>query len=146
MKNLLIPPVILLLLLAFACNPVKKEKTTLKSTDTLYQHWVDAWNAQDIDAIASQFSPDGIVITDTALIGLDALKAGFIEPAAPMLGNLSCTKIYEAISSTLAFQSGSYKHDWIKDDSLVGHACGYYSIFWEKTENGLWKISSFQTN
>lgn len=146
MKNLLLLPAILLFLLAFACNPVKEEKSTLQTTDTLYQQWVDAWNAQDIDAIASLFSPDGIVITDTALIGLDALKSGFIEPAAPMLSNLACKKITEAFSSTLAFQSGSYTHDWIKGDSLVGQASGYYSIFWKKTGEGSWKISAFQTN
>ena len=146
MKNLLLMNFSLLMLMAFACNPVNEEKSTLQTTDSLYQQWVDAWNAQDIEAIAGQFSPDGIVITDTALIGLDALKTGFIEPAAPMLSNLSCIKITEAISSTLAVQSGSYKHDWIKDDSLVGQASGYYSVFWKKNDEGLWKISAFQTN
>lgn len=137
---------VLMVILFSSCSQAPVTTAKLESTDSIAQMWVDVWNAGDVDGITALFAADAIVITDTAFTGINDLKAGFILPAAPMLRNLSCQKLNEAISDNMAYQSGSYKHEWVKNDSVVGQANGYYSIVWKKQEDESWKLVAFHTN
>lgn len=128
----------------FACQPNQKTSPTLTSTDSLNQIWTDAWNASDVKAISSQFAFDAILISDTVYIGLEVINTGFIEPVMPVFRDLSCTKISEKISADLAWQSGSYVHYWVKEDSSLIKATGYYSMVWQKQNDDSWKIVLFQ--
>ena len=136
----------LMVIVFSSCSQAPETTTKLESTDSIAQMWVDVWNAQDVDGITAMFKADAIVLTDTAYYGINDLKAGFILPAAPMMRNLSCQKLNEAISEDMAYQSGSYKHEWVKGDSLVSQASGYYSMVWEKQEDQSWKLIAFHTN
>ena len=140
--------VILSLLVALfaSCSPAPEASVKLQSTDSLVQVWTDSWNARDVEAIASCYAADAINITDTVLTGVDAIKAGFILKATPIFANLSCQKIMEMIDNDLAYQSGSYTHDWILNDTTTEKARGYYSMVWKKIENHSWKMVLFQTN
>lgn len=143
-KNLVL--LSLLVVLFASCSPTPEAKVKLQSTDALLQTWTDAWNAGDAEAVASCFAADAINITDTVLTGVDAIKTGFILKATPILTNLSCQKIKEIIDNDLAYQSGSYHHDWIINDTTTEKASGYYSMVWKKTDENSWKLVLFQTN
>ncbi|MFH1121648.1 MAG: nuclear transport factor 2 family protein [Bacteroidota bacterium] len=111
-----------------SCRQAPSATPELQSTDSLAQLWVDVWNAGDIDAITASFAEDALVVTDTAYTGIEDLKAGFILPAAPMLRNLSCKKLSELTGDNMAYQSGSYKHEWVVNDTVIGKAAGYYTL------------------
>lgn len=136
----------LFLLALSACKLSPETQPALQTTDSLSQLWIDAWNAKDVDAIAACFTADAIIITDTAYVGIEALKTGFILPAAPIFRNLSCLKINESVSGDLAYQSGSYKHEWVINDTTIQNASGYYSMVWKKQDDKSWKLIAFHTN
>lgn len=138
--------VVLLVILFSSCSKAPVSTAKLESTDSIAQMWVDVWNAGDIDGITAQFAENAVVVTDTAYTGIKDLKAGFILPAAPILRNLTCTKVSEAMGEDMAYQAGSYKHEWVKNDSVVGNASGFYSIVWKKQEDKSWKLVAFHTN
>lgn len=146
MKRNLLLLIALLVILISACNQAPEMAADIQTTDSLSQAWTDLWNSADVDGITGLFTKDAVVITDTALISQDAIKTGFILPAAPILSNLICQKLNEAISGEMAYQSGSYKHDWVKNDTLIGKAAGYYTLVWKKQEDKSWKVVAFQTN
>lgn len=137
---------VLIVILFSSCSQAPVTSAKLESTDSIAQMWVDLWNAGDIDGITALFAENAVVVTDTAFTGINDLKAGFILPAAPVLRNLTCTKVSEAIGEDMACQSGSYIHDWVKNDSVVGNAKGFYSIVWKKQEDKSWKLVAFHTN
>ncbi len=143
-RNLIV--ISLLVALLTSCNHMPQPKDKLSSTDSLVQQWTDAWNARDVEAISACFSNDAITITDTVYIGLEAIKAGFILKAAPIFANLTCQKINELTDEGMAYQSGSYQHDWIINDSASEKATGYYSIIWKKMEDESWRMILFHTN
>ncbi|MHC1777878.1 MAG: DUF4440 domain-containing protein [Lentimicrobium sp.] len=134
-----------ILALFSSCRQVPLTAPELQSTDSLMQQWVDVWNAGDVEAITALFAADAWVVTDTAFTGIEDLKAGFILPAAPLLRNLSCQKLSEMIDVNMAYQSGSYKHEWVKNDTVVGKASGHYILVWKKQEDQTWKLAFFQT-
>jgi ketosteroid isomerase-like protein len=139
---------ILSLLAAFfaSCSPAPEASVKLQSTDSLLHVWTNAWNARDVEAITTCYAADAITITDTVLTGVDAIKTGFILKAAPIFANLICQKNKEMIDNDLAYQSGSYTHDWMLNDTAVEKASGYYTMIWEKMEDNSWKMVLFQTN
>ena len=143
-KNLLV--LLLVAALLASCSQTPETTVKLQSTDSLVQLWTDAWNARDVEAITACYAEDAITITDTVLTGVDAIKTGFILKAAPIFANLSCQKINEKIDTDLAYQSGSYNHDWIINDTTVENASGYYSMIWKKMEDNSWKLLLFHTN
>jgi ketosteroid isomerase-like protein len=126
---------VLLMLMFSACSKAPVTTSKLESTDSIVQMWVDVRNAGDIDGITALFAENAVVVTDTAYTGIYDLKAGFIFPAAPILRNLTCTKVSEAIGEDMAYQAGFFKHEWVKNDSVVGNASGFYSIVWKKQED-----------
>ena len=142
------PSLIVFFILALfsACRQTPETSTRLQSTDSLAQLWIDAWNARDMEAITTCFSPDALLITDTVYKGLEDIKAGFITPAVPVFRNLTCTKLGEQISDDLAWQSGRYTHEWIKKDSTIEKASGYYSMVWNKQADKSWSLVVFHTN
>lgn len=129
-----------------ACKQSPETQPALQTTDSLSQMWIDAWNVKDVDAIAACFTQDALLITDTAYIGIDAIKSEFILKAAPYFQNLSCKKIYESISGAMAYQAGSYNHEWIINDSTVEQAKGYYTMVWKMVDDKTWQMVVFQTN
>jgi len=143
-KNLVI---LSLLAAVFAsCKQTPEISIKLQSTDSLVQLWTDAWNTHDVEAITACYAEDAITITDTVFTGVDAIKTGFILKAAPIFADLSCQKIKEMIDNEIAYQSGSYTHNWILNDTTTEKAQGYYTMVWKKMEDKTWKLILFHTN
>jgi ketosteroid isomerase-like protein len=129
--------------LMFSCGTKKEEQVALQNTDSLIQQWTDAWNSQDPAKVMALYADDVYLFMDTIYQGKTVLEKNFVLPSVAILKNLKCVKVAEAISGDLACQSGSYSHDWTKNDSITGSQKGYYSIVWKKQADQTWKISDF---
>ena len=129
--------------LMFSCGNKQEEQVTLQNTDSLLQQWTDAWNSQDAAKVMALYADDVHLFMDTVYRGKAVLEKEFVLPSVAILRNLKCEKVVEAISGDLASQSGSYYHDWTKNDSIVGNQKGYYSILWKKQADQTWKIADF---
>ena len=146
MRNLIFRLIVFTLIPVIACTSAPETAEIPESTDGLCQLWIDAWNARDAVAIEACFANDALLITDTVYSGIDAIRSGFIERATPYFKNLTCSKLYESISGSMAYPAGKYDHEWIVNDSTVTKASGYYTMVWKKSDDNTWKLAVFQTN
>ncbi len=146
MRNLIFRLMVIALIPVIACTSAPETAEIPESTDGLCQLWIDAWNARDAVAIEACFANDALLITDTVYSGIDAIRSGFIERATPYFKNLTCSKLYESISGSMAYHAGKYDHEWIVNDSTVTKASGYYTMVWKKSDDNTWKLAVFQTN
>jgi len=134
------------LLLTTACMN-KQEKSAIPETDSLMAPWMNAWHAGDTEKIAACFTPDAVVILpDTMMTGIEMIRKAWIGPVAKSLGNLAITNKTEEKSGEIACISGSYTNDWVQNDSVVGHAKGYYTFLFKKQADNQWKISVVNLN
>ena len=143
MKAVQLIVVSIFVFLMFSCGTKKEEQVSLQSTDSLLQQWTDAWNSQEAAKVMALYADDVHLFMDTIYQGKTVLEKDFVLPSVAILKNLKCVKVVEAISGDLACQSGSYSHDWTKNDSIVGNQKGYYSIVWKKQADQSWKITDF---
>ncbi len=136
----------IIVFLMFSCGAKKEEQAALQNTDSLLQQWTDAWNSQDAAKVMALYADDVHLFMDTIYQGKAVLEKDFVLPSVAILRNLKCDKVVEAISGDLACQSGSYYHDWSRNDSITGNQKGYYSIVWKRQSDKTWKISDFHIN
>ncbi|MBK7172202.1 MAG: DUF4440 domain-containing protein [Bacteroidales bacterium] len=132
----------LVFLIISSCGNSKEEPSALQNTDSLILQWDNAWNSADAATVMALFTDDIHLFMDTVYSGKSNLEKDFVVPSVAILRNLHCVKIAEAISEDLACQSGSYSHDWTRNDSIVGNQKGYYSLVWARQSDQSWKISN----
>jgi ketosteroid isomerase-like protein len=141
MKNKLLFVLAAGLLVLAACNPKAESTAKVPETDSLMNPWIAAWNASDVDKITSLFAGDAVVILpDTLMAGIELVKKAWIVPSAATLRNLTVKNHKVEKSDDLVSMSGSYIHDWMKNDSITGHAKGFYTFLWKKLADNNWKI------
>jgi ketosteroid isomerase-like protein len=130
-----------------ACNQPHENAVAIPVTDSLMKPWIDAWNASDVEKISACLAGDAVLILpETFIHGADTIKNKWIVPSAATLHNLAILKLNEVSSGEMTCISGSYTHDWIRNDSVVGNAKGYYSFVWKKQANGIWKLAVVNLN
>ena len=141
---LLILPV---LFLSNACMNQQEKSAAIPETDSLMAPWMEAWHAGDTGQIAACLTPDAVVILpDTMMTGINLLRKAWIGPVAKSLRNLAIVNKNEEKSGEIACISGSYTNDWVQNDSVVGHAKGYYTFLFKKQADNRWKISVVNLN
>jgi len=130
-----------------ACNQTANKVVEVPDSDSLMKPWVDAWNAADVEKISACIAGDAILILpETLMNGADIIKKKWIVPSSASIRNLAVLKLNEVKTREMACLSGSYTHDWVKNDSVVGHAKGYYSFLWKKQADDLWKLAVVNLN
>jgi ketosteroid isomerase-like protein len=140
MKNNFILSVTIFIFTLTACNTTPKTEICLTSTDSLMTQWNNAWNASDNNQITALLDDKAILVAAEVIKGKDSIRVKFIQPSTPGLRNLKTEKIYEAISADFVSQTGSYSHDWVKNDSVVENGKGFYTFIWQKQADKTWKL------
>ncbi|MFA5972777.1 MAG: nuclear transport factor 2 family protein [Lentimicrobiaceae bacterium] len=140
MKNTLFVTFAIILLSFSACNSTPKPEASLTNTDSLMTQWNDAWNASDGDKVADIFADNAILVANNITIGKDSIKVKFIQRSIKGLKNLKTKKVYEYVSTDFATQTGTYTHDWVKNDSTTETASGIYTFDWMKQADKSWKL------
>ncbi len=133
---------LIVVLLGFAsCNQAQDKVVAIPVTDSLMKPWIDAWNAADVEKISNCVAADAILILpEIFMSGVDSIRQNWIVPSSATIRNLAVLNLNEFKSGEIACISGSYTHDWIKNDSVAGHAKGYYSFLWKKQADDSWKL------
>jgi ketosteroid isomerase-like protein len=147
MKNrfLFLLPVMLLTLLA--CNQSHEMSSAIPVTDSLMKPWISAWNSADAEKIANLFADDALVILPGVIFsGIDSVKTKWVVPTTLTLRNLTIQNLKEDKTSELASFSGSYMHDWVRNDSVISRAGGYYTFMWRKQADNSWKMAVVNIN
>jgi ketosteroid isomerase-like protein len=114
------------------------------SPDSLIQDWNVAWNTKDSTKISGYFTDQSVVIfsTNHKMAGQDSIMKNWISGNLPAVANLKTEKISSASSSNLAYYSGTYSLDIIRNDSLVGTDIGIFTTIWKLQSDQSWKIEN----
>jgi uncharacterized protein (TIGR02246 family) len=136
-----------MLVTLLACNQSPKMSSAVPVTDSLMKPWINAWNSADAEKIAAMFADDALVILPGfKFSGIDSVKTKWIVPTALTLRNLTVQNLKEDKTSDLASISGSYMHDWVRNDSVISRAGGYYTFLWRKQADNSWKVAVVNLN
>ncbi|HAS59236.1 MAG TPA: hypothetical protein DEQ87_08010 [Algoriphagus sp.] len=146
--NTQLPLFLGLLLLGFSCQTPKQEiSTNLQETvsaDSLIQVWNKAWNSKDSTAISDFFNEQSVVIFSTNYImtGKDSIMFKWVKNNLPNVSNLQTFKISSGNGQNLAYYSGTYSLDIVKNDSLLGTDKGIFTTVWKLQNDQNWKIEN----
>lgn len=147
MKTRFLSFVIVVLIGFTACSESHNNVAAVPVTDSLMKPWMDSWNTADIEKISACFAGDAMLIIPGAMMnGIDSIRKNWIIPSAKAIRNLTINNLNEVKSAEMACISGSYTHDWVKNDSVVDHAKGYYSFLWRKQADDSWKLAVVNLN
>ncbi|HRZ41909.1 MAG TPA: DUF4440 domain-containing protein [Bacteroidales bacterium] len=115
--------------------------------DSLIALYEKAWNSNDSAAICSMFAPDAIVV-DGELVMLNAAEMAekWVSPYHRYARNLKTEKLKEWATPDRAGYSGMYALDIVVNDSLRYSPYGIFTMVWEKTPDGFWKVSTANMN
>jgi len=120
-------------------SPVNAEETAVRGQ---MQHWLDAYNSKDIDALLSLYS-DKIYFANNGnslKLGIEEIRRNF----APQFTDNPNTSIdfseeYLTVGATLAHIAGKYRVSIPQDAGQTLYAYGRVLLIFEK-ENGQWKL------
>lgn len=140
-KNL---AVLLLTGIIFSCNqPATKTVIAKAPVDSLISNWNKSWNNHDSAGVRNLFTADALLIDDNLIaLNADEFSNKWIQPNINLINNLKTTKLQHWSSGDRAGYTGKYELDIILKDSLLARGKGVFTVNWEKTEKGEWKITT----
>lgn len=102
---------------------------------------VAAWNGEDPAAVATHFSGDAVVTTDSTYRGRDDIRDRWVAPALPLLDDLAVSDVEVTEAGDGYVEAGRYTYILTLPDSAPVQVNGTYRNTW-RPENGTWLIAS----
>jgi hypothetical protein len=126
-------------------KPTETVASKLVSVDSLNNVWNTTWNSQNVEAISELFSENAVLVAgDWKVVGKDSLTEQWIKTSAPFMANLQTFPYRQNATETMAYSSGSYTHDVVQNDSVIGFNRGVFTFIWEARADKSWKVSAVQ--
>jgi ketosteroid isomerase-like protein len=147
MKNSIL--VFILLNLLVSCNQKEKETdATAKSpADSLISMYINAWNNNDSAAICNLFAEDAIVVDDElVMMNIGEIAQKWAGPYHLYARNLKTEKLKEWATDNRAGYTGMYALEIVVNDTLMYSPYGIFTMVWEKSKDGSWKVSTANMN
>ncbi len=96
---------------------------------------------KDIQAISDILSENSVVLGGNWMVtGKDSIVTKWININVPAVANLQTRKITEGATSDMAFHTGTYTLDVVRNDSVVGSEKGNFPFVWTKPAGQSWKL------
>ena len=136
-----------------ACAPVATETATPVDTRpadeaairTAIDGWLAASQAKDIEAFASVYAADAVVMLEGApdMNGLEAIRAGLGGLMQDPNFSLSFepTQVVVARAGDLAYETGTYGLSMSDPEGNPASQQGHYVVVWRKEADGQWRIA-----
>ncbi|MBK9734703.1 MAG: nuclear transport factor 2 family protein [Saprospiraceae bacterium] len=146
MKILTCFSILALVILLSSCNLKSvdngTESSAMVSPDSLIGLWNLAWNKTDSITISNMFTKETQLVfsSNKRIIGGDSIMIKWIRTNLPTVRNLKTEKYIATATNDMAYYSGGYSLDMVRNDSVIGTDIGCFTAIWKKQEDKNWKI------
>jgi hypothetical protein len=136
--------VMVFLLSSCTSNSVENvaKSTVTISPDSLMGLWNTAWNKTDSLAILNMLTEQTQVVFSNKerMVGADSIMTKWVRTNLPMVRNLKTNKYKATATNELAYYSGDYSLDMVRNDSIIGSDLGCFTFIWKLQDNKSWKM------
>ena len=120
---------------------ISTPKIALVSVDSLTNNWNEGWNQNDSASIASMFTEKTIVMEgDWVVTGRKSIMEEWVINQMPKIDNFRTEKISSGVTADMAYYSGIYYLDVVRNDSIVGKSEGNFTTIWKKQDDNSWMV------
>ena len=122
-------------------------KVDASTIDSMHEGFVDLWNAQDVKGLSNSLAKEVTYMSNTLsdkmiVRGRDLVTEHWIEEGAPNMKDLEVQIVSSSAGPGLMYAAGTYEHDMMSGDSIVGPFSGQYTLIWTQGEDMKdWKTS-----